>query len=680
MTTTVTTTMTTTVTTTQKTKRKTIPNRYALLAATVATVLVAIGGVTNRSPKAGATVTNAMLTLTFDDGWATQYTNVRPEMNSRGLKGTYLVISQAVQQSYACCLNPAQVKQLQADGNEIGSHSVDHSDLATLTPAAVDAQLKDSKTYLESLLGTPVRSFGAPYGSYTQAVIQQIHAVYPIHRTGNPGLADTETLVDQLPSYVLTPTTAFAAAKSAIDQAIAQKKWAILTMHDIVNSGAATDIQMNKPDFIAILNYIKSTGIEVVTLAQGAAKLTGNLTPLDAGLDIYADAVGNGFQDWGWAVHNRTNTAPVHSGANSISMEPDFWGGLLFHSTPFSSTNFDNFEFWINGGAVGGQKMVVSFVLNNVQQGQRIVSDVIGAIPANTWSLVSIPLASIGANNQINDIYISDASGVDQPTVYLDDIRLTPAGGQTTTTTAATTIVPTTTTDAVTTIPPTTIATSETTTTIANTSPTTIVAPTTTILPTTSTVAVTTTTTDTTTTTTILPTTSTVAVTTTTTDTTTIVPTTIPVTFVDTEIYSDSYINGFVDWGWAVRNLASNKPVHGGKSAIRWEPDNWNGLYIHSNNVNISEAGSLRFWINAAKNGGQKLRVVLREGNTERGSVAVDTILGRPLPGSNTWVEVVIPLAQLGGRTGPSHEIIIQDTSGINQNPVSIDDIRLTAQ
>ena len=103
---------------------------------------VTLGGVATRNDRADAAIENAMLTLTFDDGWSTQFTNVRPEMNARGLKGTFLVISQAVAQSYACCLSPAQVLTLQADGNEIGSHSVDHSDLATLSAAAVDAQLK----------------------------------------------------------------------------------------------------------------------------------------------------------------------------------------------------------------------------------------------------------------------------------------------------------------------------------------------------------------------------------------------------------------------------------------------------------------------------------------------------------------------------------------------------------
>ena len=35
---------------------------------------------------------------------------------------------------------------------------------------------------------------------------------------------------------------------------------------------------------------------------------------------IYDDALENGWENWGWATLNYTNTSPVHSGSDSISV------------------------------------------------------------------------------------------------------------------------------------------------------------------------------------------------------------------------------------------------------------------------------------------------------------------------------------------------------------------------
>src|SRR5579859_7609423 len=45
-------------------------------------------------------------------------------------------------------------------------------------------------------------------------------------------------------------------------------------------------------------------------------------------LSIYTDRMINGFQDWSWATHNLSNTNPVHSGSNSISVTASAWQAL----------------------------------------------------------------------------------------------------------------------------------------------------------------------------------------------------------------------------------------------------------------------------------------------------------------------------------------------------------------
>src|SRR5215469_4492697 len=80
---------------------------------------------------------------------------------------------------------------------------------------------------------------------------------------------------------------------------------------------------------------------------------------------IYDDALENGWQNWGYAELNYANTSPVHSGGDSISVTiTNAWEGIqIWHgaqdSTPYSSINF-----WLNGGANGGQKLQVYGLLD----------------------------------------------------------------------------------------------------------------------------------------------------------------------------------------------------------------------------------------------------------------------------------------------------------------------------
>ena len=619
------------------TRRRWSTGPVLALGAVVATMVAMFATVPLRPRRADAVGFPAgAVSITFDDGWGTQFTNARPLMNARGFKGTYYLISQSVRDSYSCCLNVAQVQTLKADGNELGSHSVTHPDLTSLTPAALDSELRDSKAYLESTFGVSVPTFASPYGLFNPTVLSAIRSVYRVHRGVTAGLADADSYVDQLPSYIVHNTTPVAAVKAIIDSAIAQKKWAILTFHDIVTAGASTDIQYNRADFTAILDYLRTKRVPVVTMSQGVANLNGRITPPESGLTIYDDSLRNGFDDWSYAVRNLAQTAAVHAGSAAISFEPDGYAGLLFHAAPVALSAFDALEFWVNGGSTGGQNVIVSFANGSVF-GQTSVSAALGRpIPANTWTKVTIPLASLGIapTASLVDLYFADGSGANQSAVYLDDVRLTPNGVATTTTAQATTTV------ATTAVP--------TTTTVSTTS----IAPTTTLVSTTT-----------------IPATTTTAPTTTTTT-----PASAP--FV---VYDDALQNGFQNWSWAVNDPASTATVHAGARAFRFEPDSWSAMYLHSDaGVIASRYRTLRFWIFATGVGGQRIDVAFYDGTLAQGRVSVATLLGGPLV-AGRWQEVVVPLANVGLSAGTVRDVYFQDMSGANQDAVVVDDIRLVA-
>jgi peptidoglycan/xylan/chitin deacetylase (PgdA/CDA1 family) len=69
-----------------------------------------------------------------------------------------------------------QIREADRSGIEIGSHSVDHANLARSSIGNVRAQVGDSKRSLEQLLGHPVNSFCYPSGKYTSAVANEVAA------------------------------------------------------------------------------------------------------------------------------------------------------------------------------------------------------------------------------------------------------------------------------------------------------------------------------------------------------------------------------------------------------------------------------------------------------------------------------------------------------------------------
>ena len=61
-------------------------------------------------------------------------------------------------------MQPGQVRSLRTQGMEVGAHTVTHSILTRLEPAAAFAEMRDSKEELERILGAPVNLFAYPNG------------------------------------------------------------------------------------------------------------------------------------------------------------------------------------------------------------------------------------------------------------------------------------------------------------------------------------------------------------------------------------------------------------------------------------------------------------------------------------------------------------------------------------
>ena len=112
-------------------------------------------------PKAPLTVT-----IDFDDGTADQY-QTAALLKARGMRGVYYINSGRIglTSSY---LTTAQIKQLQADGNEIGGHTVFHLHLPQQSIAEQQRQICTDRDQLLAL-GLRITDLAFPFGEYTAA-------------------------------------------------------------------------------------------------------------------------------------------------------------------------------------------------------------------------------------------------------------------------------------------------------------------------------------------------------------------------------------------------------------------------------------------------------------------------------------------------------------------------------
>jgi peptidoglycan/xylan/chitin deacetylase (PgdA/CDA1 family) len=117
------------------------------------------------SPEAA---TGKAVVITFDDGYADAFAEAAPVLAQYGFKGTFYIITALVDAPRY--LTWDQIRALAADGHTIGSHTVGHPDLRTLGPAALQAQLQNSRAVLEEHLGRPVLDFCYPAGKFNAAV------------------------------------------------------------------------------------------------------------------------------------------------------------------------------------------------------------------------------------------------------------------------------------------------------------------------------------------------------------------------------------------------------------------------------------------------------------------------------------------------------------------------------
>jgi peptidoglycan/xylan/chitin deacetylase (PgdA/CDA1 family) len=147
-------------------------DRYKLTVAAFEAALAAIARANTRPPvlaPAIGSIDPRAYAITVDDGGVSYYTHIAPGLEARGWRGHCFMTTGMI--GRPGFLTRAQLRELDARGHVIGSHSATHpTRFSACPPARMLEEWRTSRAELEDLLGHEVRVASLPGGYFSMAV------------------------------------------------------------------------------------------------------------------------------------------------------------------------------------------------------------------------------------------------------------------------------------------------------------------------------------------------------------------------------------------------------------------------------------------------------------------------------------------------------------------------------
>lgn len=114
--------------------------------------------------------------ITFDDGYYCNYSRAFPALQENGLTATIFLAIDLLRQSgdgregRDGFMAWPEIAEMHAAGFAFESHGCSHQPLDTLSPAQVEAEMRESKAVIEAKLAKTVHYFCYPFGRYNEAI------------------------------------------------------------------------------------------------------------------------------------------------------------------------------------------------------------------------------------------------------------------------------------------------------------------------------------------------------------------------------------------------------------------------------------------------------------------------------------------------------------------------------
>jgi peptidoglycan/xylan/chitin deacetylase (PgdA/CDA1 family) len=257
-----------------------ISTSHALLVAGLAGPLGACTLISNEGDDAVRPTRSVPVSLSFDDTVDDQY-NAAAMLSARGMRGTFYVNSSRFDDLGSMTLE--QVASIQADGHEIGGHTLTHPHLTDLDQAVARGEICDDRAALLAH-GLEVSSFAYPFGSSNAAVEQiALECGYASARTVG-GLLDGEScalcptaesrpprnaLDIRTPRSIHDDITLEQLQAYVIDAEVDDSGWLPLVFHHVCDGCNPNAIPPAM--FATFLDWLQKRGTPVVTVTEALA-------------------------------------------------------------------------------------------------------------------------------------------------------------------------------------------------------------------------------------------------------------------------------------------------------------------------------------------------------------------------------------------------------------------------
>ena len=117
--------------------------------------------------------------VTADDAWKSFVDNAIPELIKRQIPCTIFAIADRLGDSLGevddRIVSESELVQLPSDLITVGSHTLTHPNLTTLSSVRALAELSESRQRLENILGTDVSLFCPPFGASDDRILELCH-------------------------------------------------------------------------------------------------------------------------------------------------------------------------------------------------------------------------------------------------------------------------------------------------------------------------------------------------------------------------------------------------------------------------------------------------------------------------------------------------------------------------
>lgn len=217
-----------------------------------------------------------IVTIVSDDGTTSDYSKLLPLVLSKNVPFGLGIITNRV--GTAGYMPWAQIREMEAAGCEIMSHSHMHANLTTLTPSQIEEDVSTSLKILRQQGFNP-QSFVYPFNAHnntTTSIVRRYFDFAFSKPTGTGTGKNYPTIDNQiirrialgsyfdstgLPGY--DDTTSLEYYKARVDEAVANTNWLVFVIHP-----AATDaVQMQH--LSDTIDYIHSIGVDIVSPSEG---------------------------------------------------------------------------------------------------------------------------------------------------------------------------------------------------------------------------------------------------------------------------------------------------------------------------------------------------------------------------------------------------------------------------